>query len=285
MTVEELDIIVQASVEQATKEFKKLLPELKKQLSGIQKEFDRINIKDITAKIDMKSVEKTVKEASKKIKEAFDPEDISGIKISGNFGKEIEGVSNQFKRLSGQKVDLANVIDLSNYKRKLEEAKSMAKENWQEVKSGDKVVSYDTSSIQNFINSYKGVGEEVDKVKGKVSQLKQETSQTATTQNKLGSFFSTFKSKLDQAKTSAKGLKTTFNQIPKITQNITNNVKNITTKMKQGLGHVLRYAAALFSLRSIYTTLSSSAQSWLSSQNAQAQQLSANIEYMKYAMR
>lgn len=46
----------------------------------------------------------------------------------------------------------------------------------------------------------------------------------------------------------------------------------------------MKYAGALFSLRSIYSTLSSSASSWLSSQNAQAQQLSANIDYMKYAM-
>ena len=36
ITVEELDIIVQASVEGAVKEFKKLLPEIQKQLSGIQ---------------------------------------------------------------------------------------------------------------------------------------------------------------------------------------------------------------------------------------------------------
>ena len=41
---------------------------------------------------------------------------------------------------------------------------------------------------------------------------------------------------------------------------------------------------ALFSLRGIYSVLSNCANSWLSSQNAGAKQLSANIEYMKYAM-
>lgn len=54
--------------------------------------------------------------------------------------------------------------------------------------------------------------------------------------------------------------------------------------MKSGLKSVLKYAGALFSLRTIYSTLSSSASSWLSSSNEQAQQLSANIDYMKYAM-
>lgn len=53
---------------------------------------------------------------------------------------------------------------------------------------------------------------------------------------------------------------------------------------KNGLGHVLKYVGALVSLRSIYSALSGSAQSWLGSQNKGAQQLSADIEYMKYAM-
>ena len=53
------------------------------------------------------------------------------------------------------------------------------------------------------------------------------------------------------------------------------------TGFKQGLSHVLKYAGALFSLQSIYSTLSGSANSWLSSQNAGAQQLQANIDYLK----
>ena len=124
----------------------------------------------------------------------------------------------------------------------------------------------------------------LESAKQKQAQLKQETNQTATTQNKLGSFFNNFKGKLEQAKGSTKGLRTAFSQLPKITQNVTNNIKNMSGKMKQGLGHVLKYVGALFSIRGIYRLLSSSAQAWLGSQNAQAQQLSANIEYMKYAM-
>jgi phage-related protein len=72
--------------------------------------------------------------------------------------------------------------------------------------------------------------------------------------------------------------------LPKLTQNITNNIKGMGTGVRNGLGHVLKYAGALVSLRSIYSTLSSCAQSWLSSQNAGAKQLSTNIDYMKYAM-
>ena len=79
-------------------------------------------------------------------------------------------------------------------------------------------------------------------------------------------------------------IKPQLNGISGITVKIKNQINQWSSGLKLGLNHVLKYAAALFSLRSIYSTLSSSANSWLSSQNKQAQQLSANIDYMKYAL-
>ncbi len=75
-----------------------------------------------------------------------------------------------------------------------------------------------------------------------------------------------------------------MNNISGITIKIKNQIKQWNSGIKNGLGHVLKYATALFSLRSVYSALSGSAQAWLGSQNKGAQQLSANIEYMKYAM-
>jgi len=75
-----------------------------------------------------------------------------------------------------------------------------------------------------------------------------------------------------------------FNGLSGISLKVNNNIKQMGTGMKQGLSHILRYAGALFSLQGIYSVLSSSASSWLSSQNAGAQQLSTNIDYMKNAM-
>lgn len=261
ITVEELDIIVQASVEGAVKEFKKLLPEIQKQLSGIQKEFDKVNIKDIKANIDVKSVAKEVQKAKKQIQGAFDPNDVSGITFSNNV------------------IDDEDIAKVVNYK---EEVSKIPME-MQKIQSG-KFVGYDTNSIQNFIDNYGEAGRKVDEVKEKTKGLNKEINQTGTSQSKLTSFFSTFKAKLDQAKTSSASLKDSFKQMPQITQNITNNIKKMGGGFKQGLGSVLKYAGALFSLRSIYSVLSNSANAWLSSQNAGAKQLSANIEYMKTAM-
>ena len=93
---------------------------------------------------------------------------------------------------------------------------------------------------------------------------------------------------------SGKGFSTIFSSIGKIlpkmnemsgiTVRIKNQIQQWSGGIKSGLSHVLKYAMALFSLRGIYSVLSNCANSWLSSQNAGAKQLSANIEYMKYAM-
>ena len=92
-----------------------------------------------------------------------------------------------------------------------------------------------------------------------------------------GNCFSSFFSSL-------KKITPSINNISGITIKIKNQIKQWNGGIKNGLGHVLKYATALFSLRSVYSALSGSAQAWLGSQNKEAQQLSANIEYMKYAM-
>lgn len=119
--------------------------------------------------------------------------------------------------------------------------------------------------------NYKGVLEaevELEKLNKKKQELEK---------GNKGNFFSSFFSSLKKATPS-------MNNISGMTIKIKNTIKQWGGGMKQGLGHVLKYAGALFSLRSIYSTLSSSASSWLSSQNAGAQQLSSNIDYLKYSM-
>lgn len=157
--------------------------------------------------------------------------------------------------------------------------------------NGNKDFTSLNSQAQKLYTEIELYNKQLDVAKSKMAELKQQTSQTATTQNKLGSFFSAFKQKIEQVKPTILGVKNIFSKMPNIGQNlsketrsITNNIKGMGTGFKNGLGQVLKYAGALFSLRSIYSALSSSANAWLSSQNAQAKQLSANIDYMKYAM-
>lgn len=140
------------------------------------------------------------------------------------------------------------------------------------------------NQAQKLYSEIEMYNKQLSEAKNKMTQLNQETNKTATTQNKLSSFFDTFKQKIEQVKPSISNIKNSFKGLPKITQNITNNIKGMGTSVKSGLVHILKYAGALFSIRGIYSILSSCTQNWLSSQNAGAKQLSANIEYMKYAM-
>lgn len=271
MTAEEIDIVVNASVEKAVKEFQKLLPSIKKQLSGIKKEFNNTKLKEITAKVNVGQIKEQMKKAKKEIKDAFDPNDISGMTIDGKAFKikNISGYSKEIQKLKGK--------ILSTSKANVETMIPKKQSNTIQQPINTEKLSVGT----NMLRKYYAI---LDMVKLKMSQLKQEINQTATTQNKLGSFFSVFKQKTEQVKNNMSNMKNSFKGLSKVTQNIYNYIKGMGVGLKSGLGNVLKYATALFSLRSIYSALSGSANAWLSSQNAQAKQLSANVEYMKYAM-
>lgn len=271
MTAEEIDIVVNASVEKAVKEVQKLLPSIKKQLSGIKKEFDNTKLKEITAKVNVGQIKEQMKKAKKEIKNAFDPNDISGMTIDGKAFKikNISGYSKEIQKLKGK--------ILSTSKANVETMIPKKQSNTIQQQINTEKLSVGT----NMLRKYYAI---LDMVKLKMSQLKQEINQTATIQKKLGSFFSVFKQKTEQVKNNMSNMKNSFKSLPKVTQNIYNNIKGMGAGLKSGLGNVLKYATALFSLRSIYSALSGSANAWLSSQNLQAKQLSANIEYMKYAM-
>lgn len=206
-----------------------------------------------------KSMEKiNTKKVSKEIHEAFDPNDISELKIDGIKVtiKEIKGVSKEVQKLSGHIKQIEKQqISITPKAQPLALKQTNTSSNTAQQQT--KELSLWTKIVRQYY-AY------LDVAKKKISELKQET---------------------EKAKDKASIFKNHFNHIPKITQKITSNIKNMGTGLKSGLKHVLKYAMALFSLRSIYSVLSNSASAWLSSQNTGARQLSANIEYMKYAMR
>lgn len=248
MTVAELEILVDASIEPALKKIKSLMPQIKQHVTQ-------------AVTVAQKSMEKIdTKKVSKEIHEAFDPNDISELKIDGIKVtiKEIKGVSKEIQKLSGHIKQIEKQqIRITPKTQPLVQKQASVSGNTVQTTQQTKELSLWTKIVRQYY-AY------LDVAKKKISELKQET---------------------EKAKDKASIFKNHFNHIPKITQKITSNIKNMGTGLKSGLKHVLKYAMALFSLRSIYSVLSNSASAWLSSQNKGAQQLSANIEYMKYAMR
>lgn len=205
-----------------------------------------------------------IKKQAESIKKAFDPNDISGMKIHWNNASENAG----------------GYLDAINKIRSAEKTLGM---------------KYDSQAIQNYINGLEKVGTSLDEIKAKQNALKQgsafaeqekraanfearlrpilikmeriKAQQKEMNNNSKNSFISIIGNKFKGA---LQGIHTGFSKVNKLTIGLKTNV--------------LKYAGALFGIRSIYYALKNSASAWLSSQNSGAKQLSANIEYLKYSM-
>lgn len=296
MTVEEIEIIVTAKVEEALKEFEKMLPAIKNAMKQAQEAFSKVDTKAMTNKLHqavnfMKKKMQDLKKSSENNEIAIKVNNKDAQKQISQIQKQIDSLQ---EKINARQIKL-NVINPQIDKIVDDTRKSVTPEGINpNSKAMDTTVNNALNSNKDFtsLNSqaqklYTEIemyNKQLEQAKSKMAQLEQETNKTATAQNKLSSFFSAFKQKIEQVKPSISNIKNSFKGLPKLTQNITNNIKGMGTGVKNGLGHVLKYAMALFSLRSVYSVLSSCAQSWLSSQNAGAKQLSTNIDYMKYAM-
>ena len=128
-----------------------------------------------------------------------------------------------------------------------------------------------------------------DKLTAKTQQISTFTSQA---REKVSSLTSAF-SRVGGAVSSVSGkIGKMINFFSKGTKKIKDGFDSITHKsnkffeggnISRGLKKLAKYAFALFSIRGTYALLNSAANRWLSSSNAAAQQLSANIDYLKFA--
>lgn len=85
MTVEEIEIIVTAKVEEALKEFEKFLPAIKKVMKQAQEAFSKVNMKEFNNKVKQSAVQ--VKRQIEDIKKATKNNEIS-IKVNNKDAKK-----------------------------------------------------------------------------------------------------------------------------------------------------------------------------------------------------
>lgn len=273
-----------------------MLPAIKEKMKQVQETFSKVDTKAMASKLHQ--AVNFIKKKMQDLKKTSENNEIA-IKVNNKDAqKQISQIQKQIdslqEKINARQMKL-NVINPKIDKIVDDTRKSVTPEG---INPNDKAMDTTVnnalgankdftllnSQAQKLYTEIEMYNKQLEEAKSKMTQLKQETNKTATTQNRLGSFFGAFKQKIEQVKPSISNINSNFKGLPKITQNITNNIKGLSTGVKNGLRHVLKYAMALFSLRGIYSVLSGCASSWLSSQNAGAKQLSANIEYMKYAM-
>lgn len=280
--------MVTAKVEEALKEFQKILPALKETMKQAQESFSKVDTKKMTNKLHQ--AVNLMKKKMQDLKKSSENNEIA-IKVNNKDAeKQISQLQRQIDSLQ-EKINARRIkLDIITPKLDKIANEPMNKVNPGRLENNKQYINLgDKEQIATKEIAY--YSQQLIEAKNKMAQLKLKTEQTATTQKKLSSFFGGFKQKIEQAKPSLTVVKNIFSKMPgigqslsKITQSVTGYMRNMGGILKNKFGHILKYAGALFSLRSIYSTLSGCAQSWLSSQNAGAKQLSANIDYMKYAM-
>ena len=287
ITVEELDIIVQASVEQALTEFKKIVPQLKKTIKQVEDNFNNVDTKGITNKVQqaVQQVKQKVNEVkntgvSKQLQSQFDKAGASVQKYQGQLDQAREKLRQVYAEM--------DVIQNKTWKAYTPEGVELGNSAIEPAVNNDLAGN---KQYQNLSKQATKLEEQIESINSKLNTTKQQYNQIAgqiqevsAKQGSWGRAVEKVKNTLKSSDNSASKMKATFKQLPNITNKINTKVTQISKGLKQGLGHILRYAGALFSLQTIYSALSSSANAWLSSQNAAAQQLNANIEYMKYSM-
>lgn len=168
-------------------------------------------------------------------------------------------------------------------KKKLQDLKKVSENSEIKIKVNNEEAQKQISQVQKKISSLKKQIE-ARKLELKVGIVTEKIDIAESSQNKMANSLGVLKAKTEQVKPTIENIKKQFEHIPNITQKITTHIKGMADKLKQGIGYVVKYIGTLFNLKNVYSNLKSLASSWLSSQNADAQQLSANIEYMKYAM-
>ena len=263
------------------KEFQKIIPAIKQSMKQAQDAFSKVDTKTMTNKLHQ--AVNFMKKKMQDLKKSSENNEIA-IKVNNKDAqKQISQIQKQIDSLQ-EKIN-ARKIKLDIITPKLDKIANepMNKVNPERLENNKQYINL-SDKEEVLVKEIQYYNKQLSEAKSKTSQLRQQISQTATTQNKLSSFFEAFKQKIEQVRPSMSSIKNSFKGLPKITQNITNNIKGMGTGLRQGIGNVMKYAMALFSLRSIYSVLSGCANTWLSSQNAGAKQLSANIDYMKNSL-
>lgn len=287
MTVEELDIVVQTSVEQALTEFKKIVPQFKKTIKQVEDNLNDIDTKGMTNK-----VQQAVQQVKQKINEVkntgVEKQLQTQFNRAGASVQKYQGQLEQAREKLRQVYAEMDIIQNKTWKAYTPEGIELGNSAIEPAVNNDLA---ENKQYQNLSKQATKLEEQIIGLNNKLNQTKQEYGQIAGQIQEVsskhglwGKAVEKVKSTIKASNNSASKIKETFKELPNITNKVQTKITQISKGLKQGLGCILGYAGALLSLQTIYSVLSNSANAWLSSQNQAAQQLNANIEYMKYSM-
>jgi len=231
MKVEEIEIIVTAKVEEALKEFQKIIPAIKQSMKQAQDAFSKVDTKAMTNKLHqavnfMKKKMEDFKKSSENSEIAIKVNNKDAQKQITQIEKEIDSL--QKKITSRQlKLDVTNnALDKIRYDTNQSVIKEMPEAGNKQIKQETYKKLDNNTNYQSLVKQSDKLNNEIEKynallnsAKSKMAELEQQTSKTSTTQNKLSSFLGGFKQKIEQAKPGISKIKDIFSKLPAIGQN------------------------------------------------------------------
>ena len=236
MTVEEIDIIVTASVEEALKEFKKMVPQIKKELKQVQQNISNIDMKGLTSKT-QQAVD-VVKEKINQVKNTN-----IGKSLQTQFqraGTSVEKYQQQLEQTQEQLSQVINQLDAKH-----ENAwKAYTPEG---VEVGDSAIEAAVNKALGADKEYQRLISQETKLNQKVHELNQKLLQAKQNYANIGvevqqvqskqSVFTGMSSKLKNAFKSIKeqsgGVVEAFSKIPNITTVINSKIRQINKGMRK----------------------------------------------------
>lgn len=209
-------------------------------------------------------------------------------------------------------ITLKTKIDSSGIKKQLDEVNKKIKIQEEKYKNTKDSLSQVNDELKNSNTELNGMISKYDSLNSKIKQMQTQASakglntsgyneleKTISDREKLGNSIDKIYAKIQKEENQQKKLtlslkqqKLQYDQLIGKKQKLESksfdrdslNINKMNNGLKQGIKTLSRYALALFSISTIYSALSSSASSWLGSNDLAAKQLSANIEYMKWAI-
>ncbi len=296
MNAKEIEKIVATKVETIIGQFRKITPVVLKIVQETQKGFQKIDINVVSSKIGkavqfIKNKIKDLRNSTKSSKIALKVNNEDVKKQVSQIEKEIDSLQ---KKISARHIKLnftsskLNEVKKQTTKGFMQEETSSINSGVQSIENRNLLEKEDYSSLslqkEEFTIDMVVESEQLDIAKSKMTELREETGKNPDTQNNFSGYFNSAKEKIEKVKESFENIKKVSSKVSKAVLKITTPIKAIGSGLAKGLGYIAKHVVSLSSLQKVYSTLKDSANSWLSSQNSDAQQLSANIEYMKYAM-
>lgn len=297
ITVEEIEILVTAKVED---NLRQNMPKIRAMVDKIRQEFEKTDTTGIE-----KNVKKSISQASNVIKQIVP-------KLKQNFSNIVDDKSKQkiidlekeIAKLEKQinskqlKLDITNnALDTIREDTKQKNIAEMPDAGAKRINNATLLDLSNNDNFNSMVAESDKLASSIDRdnimleaTKSKLQELRSNAEQVTQSQSKWSIIASVFKQGIESAKQSVSGIsskvQSAFSKLHGVFSKVKDKLKDTFSgnSIKGGLKQVLRYAGALLSIRSVYMMLRQSANAWLSSQNSQAQQLNANLQYMQYAM-